>query len=715
MFWCLSKIIFSSWLMFFSGVTLQSAISFGSATSTLKLVGASSALKLNAFTPLIVNNGTIYADTFSATSIQGTTTGDTITFSGGFLQTSGNSKFFTTSSYDPTTGDTFKLTGNGILESFNDSVIQSVNISGTGNVINGSPVFGSALVLADSATSVTLNLQHNLSQNITMNGGTVILGDNLTLETNIFFTGTGTCNVNNKGLTISAMQSTPWSGSTTFLNASDIDIDGYVSLTGTWTFSGAGVSSRINGKGNNLDLSSGGTISIGANHTLYIANLNIIGLATARLSMTSTSSLRIYETNLTSNGAFVLSAGTITVQGGQCYYYARGTDTFSVAAGGTLVVDGVAFLYDNLDASGAANPIVNTGGTITLSNNGVIRSALSGGALGGNLSITATSATLTTSQILSPFSTITIVNATPASPKAVTLDGQGHFIQFNYLTNSYFTLQQNVTLTLTNVMLKDFDISLMTFGGAGGTLAKVQFGDNVIVEFGKNQTISTTPLTVVGNATLDLQGATLTLSAAGAINNTTAAKTCTIRGGTVNMTNATAIQATNDTAKILFQNVSVTSTNVGFTFSQGSMDIRDKVSFFGLDQTAVAGTSIFTFASKGLLTVTTNSSLVLDRGMTFSYNPNITSDGGVVAVQKRHFRMADPSATINLNTCTVASGLMGMAFDYGRILIDGRTILNVSPAANAEVEFGTALDVNITANAVLEVNGGLKYTATTYP
>ncbi len=702
-------------LLLITTTALQSTITLVSESSTIKLSGTNAQLILSAGAPLAVG-GTIYADSKSATTIQGTTTNDTLNFTNGFLQTNATGKSQINGTFDPTSADVIKLGSNQTLTCDNNTLIEGVEVSGTGGAIRGQPLFASDITLVDNATTLTMAIQNKLNVNVTMNGGTITMTDDLSLEADNTFVGDGTVDINNKQLSIGP--ATWGAGEITFLNANDITLTGYTTLNSgaVYNFQGNGASSVLNGAGNTLNIDAGGIIRVRTNHTLYMVDINIHGLGAGHgnFDIFSTGTIRMFNTTITLNGSFSHDAGTIVAQGGRCMVIAKSSDKFNII-GATLTVDGIALLYDPLDTTPTdPNPFVtSSGGTITYLNNGLIR-ANSPNVSGGNLGFSSNTPSLGTAQILGPNSKMTVINATVGTPKAVTLDGQGNFIQFNYSTTQYWTIQENVTLTLTNVMIKDFDQSLIDFQGAGGTLAKLQFGDNCIVSFGKNTTISSTPLTFVGNATLDTGGNTITLASSGAIDNTTAGKTLTIKNGNLVLSNATAIRATNDTAKIVLQNTNITANNVGFTYSQGSLDLQDKVTLSGLDQTASGGTSIFTFASKGLMTVKSGSSLIMDRGMTFSYNPNTTSDG-TNAVKKRHLKLNDPSATLNLNGCTFYTGLMGMALDYGRLLIDGKSVMNISPATGAEVEFGTALDVQIASGAILDINGALKYTSTTYP
>ncbi len=700
-------------IVIFSFSLANCAITFGSQASTLKFPSGGK-LFLQANTALVVD-GTILTEGANANSIQGLSVNDVLTFSDGCLQQGSASRSIITGTLDPSSSDTIKLTAGQTLVCDNHSVVQAVNVSGLGSTIKGQAYFSSAIVLADSSSSVNLALQNKLTQNITMNGGTVILQDDLSLQSGVVFSGAGTVDVNYKKLTLG---SGSWAGTTTFLNASDIFLEGAVSLSGTWDFQGSGGTSVLNGDSNSLDISSGGVIRVNTNHTLYLVNLNVYGLGSGfgDFDILSGGSIKLFSTRISLSASFPHDSGSIVAQSGDCLVLVREPNRFNVSgASTTLVVDGVVLFYDPLDTSlSDASPfITSSGGVISYLNGGTIRSTVS--AASAPVAVTTTTPTLESNQTLGQNSNLTVVNDTPATPKAVTMDGQGNFIQFNYSSGQYFTIQENVTLTITNAMVKDFDPALINFQGSGGSQAKLEFGDNTVVSLSKNLNFSTVPLNFVGDATINVGGNELTLGAANILNVTVPGKTLTIQNGNIYASNPNAIQLTSDTAKLELKNSDIVMDSGGLNFGQGNLDISGSVRLAGLDSTSTSGASVFTFASKGSLEVKSGGSLNLDRDVGFFYNPDTSADGGNPALQKRHFKLASPSATLRLDSCNFSTGSMGMALDYGRVLVDGKTSINISPLPGAEVEFGTALDVQIAPGATLDINGGLKYVASSYP
>lgn len=700
---------------------IHGVLKFDSQSSTLQLSGSNASLIIS--TPLNVP-GTIKILNKANTSLQATTT-DVLSFSDGIYQSSTTGKAFFTGTIDPATIDKLILNSGQALVAESDTFIESIEIRNSGNVIKGQPTFSSPIVLQNSSAELNLGIQNKLSQNITMNGGTLVLTDNLSLQDGVFFTGNGLINLGNNTLTLPSAVASTWTGNLTFLQANDLMLNGYTTLDGTWTFSGASSTSRLNGNGNILDIASGGSLVIDSGHTLYLSDVTIKGLGDNGGSLVftdSTASLNISNVVFDLSGSYNLTQGTISVQGSNCTVITRNSDEFVVTGLNSILnINGVVFYFDPLgSAVNYPQPIrATSSGTINYLNNGVIRAASISEA-SGNLQFDIASGSgnnlLQTSFVVGPSANISVTNATPLTPKTMILDGQGFYIQFNYSTNQYISIAENVTLTLQNILLKDFDPSLINFQGSGGTKAKLIFGDNCVVDISKDLTLSSIALASKGNAVINGHGTTMTINAANMITSDVANKVLTLKDMRIMQNYSNGISCLNDNSKIVLQNSTVHLGGAGMTFAQGNLDIRDNCVFEGLDSTVAGGGSpIFTFSSKGLMQVLSGSKLFVDSNLTFSYNPDTTSDGGVASLSKRHVKLVDPSSVLSLHSCSITSGIMGLAFDYGQIYVDGHTYLHVSSTSGAEMEFGSALQVEIAPSGILDVDGILKYTQTTYP
>jgi hypothetical protein len=602
--------------------------------------------------------------------------------------------------------------------------VEAVFVKGTGSSINGQPTFNSQIILQDTATTLTMCIQNKLNQNILMNGGTVLLGNDLTLQDGVFFTGTGTLDLAGKMLTLPTALSGYWDNDLTFLRTGNLLLTGFTNMSGTWTFSGTSNASTLNGSGSILDLTTGGVITVDTDHTLYINDLHIKGLGRTRggnINIKTGGILQLSNVTLELAGSYEVTSGTIVISGSNCTLIAKNHDKFIIAGLNTvLCVDGVAMLYDPLGTTPLnPNPFsTNSGGTITYKNGGIIRASYSldgGGSIEFSIPTSIGTEQLLENHTLTANATITFLNENPEVPKSITLDGRGLYIQFNYTCGKFITLQENLTVTLQNTMLKDFDPALVNFQGDGSTKSKFIFGENVVVGLGNDLFTPTIPFNFIGNSTLRGNGTTLTLDRAHMLTTDLAGSILTVKNIKLVLIDADAVECLDDNAKITLQDSEIMMRNTGISFAKGNLDINGYVFLSGMDPTTPKTSATFTFSSSGFFTVQTASIFQLDNRANFFYNPNVQNDINNLQTAKRHLRLIDPSATLSLSTSNITTGEMGLALDYGRLLINGQTTLYTSFIPGAEVEFGSALSVELAPGGILDIEGALMYTETSYP
>jgi hypothetical protein len=68
-----------------------------------------------------------------------------------------------------------------------------------------------------------------------------------------------------------------------------------------------------------------------------------------------------------------------------------------------------------------------------------------------------------------------------------------------------------------------------------------------------------------------------------------------------------------------------------------------------------------------------------------------------------------------MNNATLKSGDMGLALDYGSLIIDGKSTLEINSAVSAELELGSSFEVLIQPGAIVEATGPVKYVTTSFP
>ncbi len=704
--------------IFLISLNITAGVNFTSPNSILYLNGTNAKIVLQ--TPWNNFSGELYITDKTANSITQSATTNTISFS-----TLGTA-YYNGTLYNPT-GGSLNLTGTssgvslsgGQTFSTSGTIADTVAITGTGNTISGNIQFEQPIILSSSAATLTLALDTKLTASINLAGGTISLAKDLILKDNVYIFGGGTINFNGYSLQLPNYMSSPITGNLTMVSANDVTVNTRTALTGTWNFNGNGSRSNLIGRGNILDLRGGGVLNVGTNHTLFINSLHIRGLGASgggNITMAASTS-KIYLSNciLDLNGTYTLTQGLMVFEAGHCKILTHTAERFVVSGSTTqLQVDGTVLYYESLDKLPEYPFSVVSSATITRVNGGEIRSNWIAGA-GGETLIQQTSAQganfTNTNIVLTSDSKIRFVNATPATAKAMIFDGKNNTVFFQAGADQPITIDQNTTVTFQNVIFDNFDISKILIGPG----SSIVFGDGVVIRIAKNMTQNTTFWNITGNTTIVGDGSSLLTVGSQMIRLSGANKSLTLQNVKMKWNSFNSIKVNTTTGTVNMQDCEFIMTNTGITFDTGSLNVSGISAITGADTTSATGTSNFSLTTTGTLTIQSNGTLTINKGTTFTYEPNTANDNSIVSVMKRHFRMQDPSARLILDSCTLSTGTKGLALDYGNLVIDGHTYLNINTAANAEFEIGTGLNTELTPAAMLDVNGPIKYNSTTYP
>lgn len=180
-------------VLFFVAVqqNLCATLHFDTLSSTIKIA---SGAKLNVHTDGLVVDGTLALDQGAIVA------GEKIQFAGGILEQDGVSGMLVGSYSSParTSDPLLKMSGGSLFSCEPGYVIPGIEISGTGNRLEGQPLFTRSVIMDENST-LTIAIQSVLNKNIEMAlGSTLILDDNLTLADGVEITGLGTINLNNR-------------------------------------------------------------------------------------------------------------------------------------------------------------------------------------------------------------------------------------------------------------------------------------------------------------------------------------------------------------------------------------------------------------------------------------------------------------------------------------------------------------------------------------
>lgn len=137
----------------------------------------------------------------------------------------------------------------------------------------------------------------------------------------------------------------------------------------------------------------------------------------------------------------------------------------------------------------------------------------------------------------------------------------------------------------------------------------------------------------------------------------------------------TNIRCEDDTGVICLRNVTW-SQDADYTFTQGS--------FHFVDDVTIKGNSHFIYSSNQTSTLAAKSSLILDSGITFSYDPVIT--------HTQLIECEDKSSVILLDGATLASGKNGMTLLHGTLRAERDSFISVGE--DSFIDFGDGVSSN---------------------
>lgn len=694
-------------------------IVFTSPSSTLWLAGSDASLNLD--TSLTNISGTLLIDQKNVNSVQQTAIGNTLQFNNGVLQ-SGNAKLTIQGSLDPTTGDVILLQGNQSLSVERGTILEAINVSGSNNSLIGAALLSSPIVLQDALTGLNLAWQVPLNQPIVLNGGTINLQTGLDLSDGGRLQGNGTVGGNGCSLILPFIPaSQAWSNTLTLNDVAEITLTGCAFLSGVWNLTGNGTTTVIDGHGNMLDLTAGGILNIGPGHTVKFVNihLNGVGSTGGNLVLQAANSKVIFsDATLDLSGTYTQTNGTIIVQETDCILIARNSDTVIVDGLNTVFqVSNVVLFYDSLTTTATYISViaVQNGGTLSIINGGSLRNRSVQSGPFGLTKFTNLNNILTFSYNLGPNEKLSFLNTAAPLAQAMALDGSGCTIQMNKDESSYWTVEPNITLTLSNLLLQSFDPDLWDLQGTGINQAQIVFGDNNLITLDKNLTVTKALNFVAGLSVIDGQHHTLTLAGSSMLALQNGAN-LTIKNATLVLSNADSLHCALSSSTLTLQNVDVYFAHSDFTFDVGNLQIDRQVRMFGCSATVTGQANAFNFTSSGQATILSGGKWIINPVTKLTYNPDVSLDVGNSLLEMRHITFADPSSCLQfLNGSQIMIGSMGWAWDYGLILLDGYVLCTTATAPNPGLFIGSAAQVEIGAAANFDVEGILTINQTSYP
>ena len=267
------------------------------------------------------------------------------------------------------------------------------------------------------------------------------------------------------------------------------------------------------------------------------------------------------------------------------------------------------------------------------------------------------------------------------------LNGGSWYIHFSRADNPIFFVDPGKTVTLQNVVLKDFSPDYVSFGDAS---SKLVFGEGTTLELAENITLAT-ELTFTGDCTIKGFDKEINFAAGGRLD---VYDGSTLRLEDVELCGVGYAEdnlrcRTND-GSIVLQNCKLGIAN-NYSFSYGSMLFKEDV--------RITGTSTFEYSTMMGSTIDVCSCLLVDFGSTFKYAPPIANRDLLI--------MTNTSSKLHLNGCTLHSTTTGLRLTKGMVLFDNFVTLSADGQVVSEaISFGKTDDPSGTNDAIVGVLGG---------
>ncbi len=590
-----------------------------------------------------------------------------------------------------TKSNTLTFSSSGVL-TINGQTLQFDRL---GNFSGGiSPtVAGANLVLNNSARIIEVNTVDNTPGVVTVAASTTLpydlfLSDDHTVSVTQTATLTGNGHIvtmadhANALITVSASRALTLSdivlnglqpahislgsgASFSFGASSSVRLHKNITLSSTWSYSGDSI---LNGNGHVIDISSSGVLALAAGVTLRVSDAYIKGLgSTGDITFGSAAStLRLSNVVIEMTGSKTISSGNVIIDGPVTIITKSNTLTFDTS--GVLTINGQALGYDRLgNSSGGITPTTAGANLVLNSSARVIEVNLPADLTSINAALAsidhgpsnltfAGSSTLAYDYNLSEDHTLT---ATTTG----TLNGNGHKIRFSDHAATQLTVNNSVTLTLSEVVLDDLQPSHISLGSGSDII----FGTNSSVRLAKNCTLNTT-WKFAGNSMLDGRNKMLTLGSSGIIE-AQAGANLTLKDLTIYDVNGTNVRCASNTATITFDNVKIVNRNA-WNFATGAFAVTNNLT--------LAGGGTFVYQSAYASTINDNATLFLTDGMTFSYDPAKGSSQAVAGQQNLVF--TNTSSKLWCDGVTLKITNTGMRLTKGTLQFDKSNSVYVDAA-----------------------------------
>jgi WD40 repeat protein len=274
----------------------------------------------------------------------------------------------------------------------------------------------------------------------------------------------------------------------------------------------------------------------------------------------------------------------------------------------------------------------------------------------------------------------------------LTLDCNGHIVDFPTSVSTVFDLSSGVDVTITDGLFNNFSESNVNRQGSN----TLTFGNGTVVTLSDDENLQQT-WKFSGNSTLDGRNRTLDLSSGGRIE--------VLSGGKLTLKNIKLDGVLNDniscadnTSSICFNDVELAISN-SYHFALGSFDIFSKLS--------CKGTGIFSYESVEASTIASEATFEFGPLMTFSYSPTNTFDNRLF--------FTDSTSKLRLDGATLKVTATGLELKDGTLVLSGRNYVYADEPSGATLtnglKFGSEIEydnlkIDVHPGGSLEIKSG---------
>ncbi len=201
------------------------------------------------------------------------------------------------------------LAGNDSIFLVNGILPMYTVVTGVGNTINGNGSITGAIILLDPLAELILGIDGSMSEDVTLNTGMLKLAAGLKFDSNKHVIDSGTVDIGGYSLMLGPLDTTSLGNITWQGTGGSVILQSQVSLLGTWVFSGNCI---LQGNGNVLDLSGGGSIVVADGATLVLRDIQVLGVEQDSITCGGNGSvLKLDNVHWVQNGDVIFDKGSL--------------------------------------------------------------------------------------------------------------------------------------------------------------------------------------------------------------------------------------------------------------------------------------------------------------------------------------------------------------------------------------------------------------------